>query len=472
VIAPWATPHSPTALPRRFVTGVNGRLMLLSRRPILAHPALIGASITALFLANVVFASTAPPCPRVLRPVPLPEPQSAASSRETVTVTDFPPFHAIHNSSDPWFASNGVVPSLSFTRAVYHRSDDLTEIYVDLPPFYWALPLGFDAQSARLFWAQEENYRHFNDSNIVRRGKVQVFKNHRIVGQFSPVVNLTHYVNYHHAIVQPCENPDVDILYFMMSHDTYYFQHFLDNGMPHISLMELATGFDPANVTFVGEDPLQPCIPYLLSRYGFKESTTLHSTFDRAVCAKNVVLPEVVPVVHPILTQHFIDGLKLDHKIQELVILVSRTFGEDSKPERIITNQDALEGELRKLYGENFTVFRSGMSTAEAIEVFQRARLVIGSHGGAMYNALWASRECKVVEILPLREDGGYPDQGPPDGRLTFAHLAFHTNAMMNFQRYYRYYEWANDMNYNLDLPRFIPWLQDVFPEGDLLRQL
>jgi hypothetical protein len=43
---------------------------------------------------------------------------------------------------------------------------------------------------------------------------------------------------------------------------------------------------------------------------------------------------------------------------------------------------------------------------------------------------------------------------------------------MMNFQRYYRYYEWANDMNYDLDLPRFIPWLQDVFPEGDLMRQL
>jgi hypothetical protein len=250
----------------------------------------------------------------------------------------------------------------------------------------------------------------------------------------------------------------------MMAHDTHYFQHFLDNGMPHMSLMELATGFDPTNVTFVVQEQGEVCVSFLLARYGFKNVIARSVNFNNPICANKLVLPEIVPVVHPILTQHFIDGLKLNHQIQDLIILVSRDWSDNSKAERIITNQNALAAELGKLYGKNFTVFRSGIPTNEAIAVFERARLIIGSHGGALYNALWASRECKVVEILPLRRDGGYPDQGPPEGELTFAHLAFHTNSMMNFQRYYRYYEWAFLMNYPLNLSRFMPWLGEVFP--------
>jgi hypothetical protein len=79
-----------------------------------------------------------------------------------------------------------------------------------------------------------------------------------------------------------------------------------------------------------------------------------------------------------------------------------------------------------------------------------------------MYNALWANRDCQIVEILPLLTNGGYPDQGAPDLRPQFAHLAFHTTSMMNYQRYYRYYSFATRMNYNLSISHFLDWLQKV----------
>jgi capsular polysaccharide biosynthesis protein len=101
----------------------------------------------------------------------------------------------------------------------------------------------------------------------------------------------------------------------------------------------------------------------------------------------------------------------------------------------------------------------------QAIALFERAELVIGSHGGAMYNALWASRMAKVVEILPINDLGGYPDQGAPQSAPQWAHLAFHTNSMMNFQRYYRYYETSQHINYNMQVDKFMEWLKAVHPE-------
>jgi hypothetical protein len=131
----------------------------------------------------------------------------------------------------------------------------------------------------------------------------------------------------------------------------------------------------------------------------------------------------------------------------------------------MIHNQGDLEAALRKAYGDRFAVFKSGVSTSEAIRMFADADVVIGSHGGAMYNMLWASRNARVVEIMPLMSNGAYPDQGHPNSLPTFAHLAFWTLANMNFQRYYRYYQDSTDMNYFLDIPAFMSWLKKVVRE-------
>jgi hypothetical protein len=54
-------------------------------------------------------------------------------------------------------------------------------------------------------------------------------------------------------------------------------------------------------------------------------------------------------------------------------------------------------------------------STAETISVLQEAELVIASHGGALYKALRASRDCRVVKIMPLLRNRAYPDHASTD---------------------------------------------------------
>jgi hypothetical protein len=161
------------------------------------------------------------------------------------------PFDKQHFSTDSFFTTNGMTPSLTFERKLVQRSPRVLDIYVRLPPFYWALPLGFDEAAAKLFWLQPENHRHFKDSTGHVMGKVQVFYNATLVRGYSPWNNQSHYFNYDTGMVVPCANPKYDVVMFLSGHDTHYFQHFLDNGIPHISLMEMATGIDPSEITFV-----------------------------------------------------------------------------------------------------------------------------------------------------------------------------------------------------------------------------
>jgi capsular polysaccharide biosynthesis protein len=200
-------------------------------------------------------------------------------------------------------------------------------------------------------------------------------------------------------------------------------------------------------------------IPYYLTRHGFKSILSR----EQHICARTLILPRIVPVVHPLLTRNFLDHIGLIHTIQDRVVLVSRTEGDGTRDSRLILNQNDLERRLREIYGAQFAVFHAGPGKEEeAIALFQRARIVIGSHGGAMYHAMWASKRAKVVELMAVQEDGRYPGMPVLDGPPPFAHLAIYTNAMMIGQRFYRWYEFSQDDNFEVRIDEFVAWLARV----------
>jgi hypothetical protein len=252
----------------------------------------------------------------------------------------------------------------------------------------------------------------------------------------------------------------------LMAHDTRDWRHFLDRGVAHISLMEMATGIDPATVTFVVEPWDSENIPYFLRRYGFKNVITRTELSTEEFSAARIVLVQVVPIVHPTYFQRFLDRLEFNfsRKAADKIVLISRATYDHIEQTRVITNQHDLETALRERYGGRFELFKEGTGIHKAISVFQKAAVVIGSHGEGMYNTLWASRYCKIVEILPVRKDGGYPDQGKPTNPPKFEHLSFYTKSMMNFQRFYRYYSPSRTINYKINVPKFMKWIGKVFP--------
>jgi hypothetical protein len=376
------------------------------------------------------------------------------------------PFHEVQRSSRRFFKTNGITPSLSFERTFVQRSPSSTDIYVKLPPYYWALPLGLGKRGARLFWKQPENHLPFTDSTKYTTGKVQVFYNASLTGFYSPHSNRTHYFNYDSPMVKPCANPAHDVIMLLMAHDIRDWRHFLTRGVAHISLMEMATGIDPATVTFVVDPWDSEHIPYFLDRYGFKNVMTRTQLSTEEFSAARIVLAQVVPIVHPSYFHRFLDRLKFNFSNEgaDKVVLVSRAAYDHVEQTRVITNQHDLETALKERYGGRFEVFQGGTSIHRAISVFQNAAIVIGSHGEAMYNTLWASRNCRIVEILPVRKDGGYPDQGKPMEPPKFEHLSFYTMSMMNFQKFYRYYSPSRTINYEVNVPKFMRWVGKLFP--------
>jgi hypothetical protein len=266
---------------------------------------------------------------------------------------------------------------------------------VTFPPFFWASPLGFDHRSSATFWKQPENSRHFFDSLTPISGLVQVFPNAVLDEKIVPNSNMTHYINYKKPITRNEPNPRYDTVMYMAGHEIEFFQHFLDNGVPHISLMHLATDVDPSKVVFALGGWTTETIPSLLLRFGFQKVIPWSRS---RISARKLILPKIVPAVHPILTQHFIDGLHLNHNHSGKVILVSRTTGGQTKNNRLVLNQDRLAEMLLRKYGESFVEFRAEQHEIGAtIRLFENARMIIGSHGGAMYNALWASKASKVM---------------------------------------------------------------------------
>ena len=81
-----------------------------------------------------------------------------------------------------------------------------------------------------------------------------------------------------------------------------------------------------------------------------------------------------------------------------------------------------------------------------------------------MYNALWAPRHSSVVEIMPVRKDGLYAGQGSADSMPPFAHLAIFTNCVMNGQPFYRFYQVSDGANFDLDVNRFLAWMEKYLP--------
>lgn len=84
--------------------------------------------------------------------------------------------------------------------------------------------------------------------------------------------------------------------------------------------------------------------------------------------------------------------------------------------QRLVVNEHILTkalGKTCKSLGVPFKVLQYSLghypSVKEQISMFQRARLIVGPHGGGLANILWAASGTPVLEIpvLPLRVGSG-----------------------------------------------------------------
>lgn len=220
------------------------------------------------------------------------------------------------------------------------------------------------------------------------------------------------------------------------------FHHFMDAVLPKLIQLESFLR-DPSLRFLVDLSPQFPIVEELLDRLGISAARridyrSIKSAYD-AVAAQRLVLTCRTPPLHPYLFQRAQYLLRLPHVLEpqkyapNTIIYLSRRKGSLSGGRRV-TNEGELEKHLRRFAGnhgyEFVTFFHTDYKKLDGLlELFSKAVAIIGPHGGAFTNMMFAPKGTLVVEFIP----NGAIFTGP-----TFKeHLAPYQQAMVMGHKYF-----------------------------------
>ena len=125
-------------------------------------------------------------------------------------------------------------------------------------------------------------------------------------------------------------------------------------------------------------------------------------------------------------------------------------------PGRNTQNMQEVTNALRRRYGDRLFVFQGPMHLNHSLHIFGRTRLMLGVHGGAMYNLHFAPQETVVVEYIGTAKDGSIPSD--------VAHTIIWRLAQNAGQTYYRVAETPlnSQLDINIDIATLVKLLDRI----------
>ena len=207
------------------------------------------------------------------------------------------------------------------------------------------------------------------------------------------------------------------------------FQHFLDGVLP--KLAQVYELLQHPNVTIMLYRPWDRIIEEMLDKLGISDNKVFY--YDRGYyTAQYLINTCITPPLHPKLWMRgrSLLGVKtLSDSNMNLVILLTRNLNRN--PGRHMTNFEEVERFLSNRYGDNFLVFKGRNDLGRSMDVFSKARIVIGVHGGAFYNIMFSPSGTNVVEVMPTDQAGNVVPEN-------LAHTIVWQMATMMEQSYWR----------------------------------
>lgn len=100
-----------------------------------------------------------------------------------------------------------------------------------------------------------------------------------------------------------------------------------------------------------------------------------------------------------IVPQNSFSSLGPQNKIGKNIIYIPRT----GNPARSVANSNEVLKVLRKSFGDKLIAYKPKNNWEVDRHIFANARVIIGPHGGAMGNIIFAPANTTIVEFLPLR---------------------------------------------------------------------
>lgn len=358
---------------------------------------------------------------------------------------------------------DNLFPKVKYAGNVTITDNDYWRQYrICFPPFNWSKPNGLTKETEKLFWSQPENWRHFKDTNSSNHcGVVRIVVNGIVSNPFPHLTNQTHFKN---AIFPPkkSSNTDYNQLIVLIGHWGYYFQHFFDNIGPQISMIRHILGEDTINYPVAVETSnLFPVVDTLWERLPFDR--IIKTSQGSILSADQLIYIESCPMVHPVFFKDLREMLNIPENDVEYVIYCQRKKTTSYYNQRFILNEEAVHKMLKKMYGSKLITFdHKRYNLEQTIELFSKAKLIIGPHGGALYNQFYANTKTVVVEIMPVKSNGLYPDQSSFKEVPSFAHMSIWSNTQLIGQKFYRYYSVTDTSNFKINITDFRQFLRKV----------
>jgi hypothetical protein len=232
-----------------------------------------------------------------------------------------------------------------------------------------------------------------------------------------------------------------------------YFQHFTDSILPKI-MMHLDV-IQEQDIQIWIPQPKDPIIADMILRLGLAKHIQPTNRFTAT--ADELYSGCIVPPIHPLLFRRarvrFV-GRAPTPNPEGPIILIKRTKQNTRNPGRLIKNYPALKQALEIEFQDRVVEYESKDHTLNStIALFSSASAVVGSHGGAFTNLIFAPMDTIVIEAMPCDSNGKV--------RLAHSGLMHYVFASLLGHTYWRMQVVSNDMDLDIDPATVIRILKD-----------
>lgn len=247
---------------------------------------------------------------------------------------------------------------------------------------------------------------------------------------------------------------EVNAIAPMVIPDGWSFQHFVDGTLPKI-----AQAYDVLrkhDVPVLIEAPRDPITLQMIRKLGLRHKIYAHPGY----MARKLYFGCVAPPMHPVLWQRMSRLLGVDRGAARLhVVWLRRSASSAHNGGRMVLNNAEVESALRSEYGHQFRVFSGSNSLEESMLALAHARVVIGAHGGAFTNLLFAPNKTIVVEFMPVNQQGR--------SYMPYAAMMTYHQASMLSQPYWRIPVVSPTSNFEVDVNQLLQLLRRVSPPAN-----
>ena len=291
-------------------------------------------------------------------------------------------------------------------------------VIFEYPAFEMAIPRFVSSKGKELFLKNMDNHHFMTVENIVERtGIIKLIANGtaNVKIDCGWTSNLTEFVVHQNDSKTEKEQNTIHtsilIPLFVPNGDS--FQHFLDGVLPKLIQITPVLRMDGVKLALF--DTYNEVVQDIIYALGIHDRQIIMvSPMDGVRLTSTLMINTcITPALHPILwkTAQQLIGVPAEKAVpidKAYVILLTRA--KSNNPGRKIVNSMEVVKFLRIRYGDRLVIFRGGYSLRESINLFSKARLLIGVHGGAFYNVNFCTAHTSIVEFMPTLANGTVPN--------------------------------------------------------------